>query len=216
MRVITIPVKSLDRSKSRLATILSTEERARLTMAMFETVLDASVAQPEWEVWVISRDETVLDFAAERGVATIRERGSTLLDAIEQVERDAQRHHSTELAVVLADLPFATAAALASTLATPEAVTAAPSISDGGTNVLVRRPPSAIPSRFGSSSFAKHRAEAYRRGLTFRSIEHETLAFDLDRAKDLQAIIENQAETRTKAVCLEMGLADRLRLEIQS
>ena len=215
MQVVSVPVKSLDRSKSRLAPVLSPEERSRLTIAMLETVLDACLAQPGWQTWVISHAEKALDLADQRGARAVRERGATLLEAVAQVEADARREGSTELAVVLADLPFVRAESLTSALAARAAVAAAASISDGGTNTLVRRPPSIIPARFGRSSFAKHRAEAYRRGLTFNSVENPRLAFDLDRPEDLIAIIESDEQTATRAACLEMGLTDRLKMEIR-
>ncbi|HEX8099943.1 MAG TPA: 2-phospho-L-lactate guanylyltransferase [Actinomycetota bacterium] len=214
MRVVAVPVKSLDRSKSRLTPVLSPPERTRLTMAMLETVLDACLAQPGWETWVISRPGLPLDLASERGARIVRERRATLLEAVAQVEADSRSEGAAELAVVLADLPFVTAESLASVLSAEASVVAAPSISDGGTNALVRRPPSVISARFGRSSFAKHRAETYRRGLTFESVEKPRLAFDLDRPEDLIAIIESDEPTRTRVTCLEMGLTDRLKLEI--
>ena len=68
MRAIAIPVKSLARSKSRLARLLSPLERAALTLAMLEDVLDATLAVPGWESWVVSPDEAVLEIAARRNI----------------------------------------------------------------------------------------------------------------------------------------------------
>ncbi|HEX2069256.1 MAG TPA: hypothetical protein VHH54_03540, partial [Actinomycetota bacterium] len=141
-----------------------------------------------------------------------RETGSTLRQAVRQVEAQARDEDCAELAVVLADLPFATGDAVAEVLAASAAVVAAPATSDGGTNVLVRRPPSIIPARFGRSSFSKHRAEAYRRGVTFESIESTALGFDLDRPADLAAVLDAEGGSRTKAACLRMGMAERLRV----
>jgi len=91
-------------------------------------------------------------------------------------------------------------------------VVAAPAESDGGTNLLVRRPGSAIGARFGRSSFAKHRAEAYRKGLTFHEARLPELAFDLDRPADLERILAERPRGRTWQACRDMGLAERLRV----
>ncbi len=214
MRVVAVPVKSLDRTKTRLASVLSPVERADLALAMLNDVLDACLPQPGWEVWVISRQDEVLGLAEHRGARALRETGTTLREAVRQTEAEARLRGCNELAVVLADLPFATRDAVATALAASASVAAAPATSDGGTNVLVRRPPSAIPARFGRSSFAKHRAEAYRRGLTFEPIENVRLGFDLDRPEDLATVLESERDTRTRAACHQMGLAERLRLEI--
>ncbi|HEV8419963.1 MAG TPA: 2-phospho-L-lactate guanylyltransferase, partial [Actinomycetota bacterium] len=158
MRVLAVPVKSLERAKSRLSPVLSAAERAALSLVMFEDVLEACLAQGEWETWVVSRDEAVLEVGARRGARGINETGTSLRDAIRQAEAELVSG-SSGLCVVLADLPLVTAEAISQALGAGQgaAVVAAPASSDGGTNLLLRRPPSIIPARFGRSSFAKHR-----------------------------------------------------------
>jgi 2-phospho-L-lactate guanylyltransferase len=211
VQVIAVPVKSLERAKSRLASVLTPVERAVLTLALFEDVLDACVAQPGWQVWVVSPAEAVLEHAARRGARPVTERGHGLIQAVRQVE-EAVPGRWTRLAVVLADLPLLTPGALAAGLSfgarTPLA--AAPADSDGGTNLLLRRPPSVIPARFGPSSFARHRAEAARRKIRFQEIRLPELAFDLDRPADLARLLEEDRGGRAAAACREMGLAARL------
>jgi 2-phospho-L-lactate guanylyltransferase len=213
MRVLAVPVKSLERGKSRLAALLSPAERAALSMAMFESVLDACVAQTGWDVWVVSRAEPVLDAAVGRGVRAVREHGTSLVAAVGQVER-ALPGVATELGVVLADLPFITPGALRAALArgVKAPVMAVPAGSDGGTNMLLRRPPSVIPARFGRASFSRHRLEAHRAGVTLEELRSPELGFDLDRPADLVTVLSEGADTRTRSVCLEMGVADRLRV----
>lgn len=211
MQIIAVPVKELEASKSRLAPVLSQAERAVLSLAMFEDVLDACQAQAGWDVWVISRAEAVLEQAGRRGARPVAERGRTLLQAVRQVEA-AVPGRWTRLAVLLADLPLLTPGALAAalSLSTGGLVVAAPAASDAGTNLLVRRPPSAIPARFGPSSFARHRAEAARHKIPFREAPVPEIAFDLDRPSDLARLIDERRPSRTLTACLEMGLAARL------
>ena len=211
MQIIAVPVKSLEASKSRLAPVLSKTERAVLSLALFEDVLDACLAQVGWEAWVISRDDVVLERAARSGARPIAERGRTLLQAVRQVE-EAVPGRWARLAVVLADLPLLSAGALAAALALGAGgpVVAARAGSDGGTNLLLRRPPSAIPARFGPSSFARHRAEAARRKVPFREARIPEIGFDLDRPSDLARLLEVERPGRARSACLEMGLAARL------
>jgi 2-phospho-L-lactate guanylyltransferase len=209
MRVLAVPVKPLERSKRRLSPVLTDVERAALTLVMLEDVLDACLALRDWDTWVISGSEAVLEVAARRGARPLPERGHGLQAAIRQVEAEVRGRWS-RLAVLLADLPLLTAPALAWALEHPAPVVAAPADSDGGTNLLIRRPPSAIPARFGRSSYSKHRAEAYRAGLTFQEVRRLELGFDLDRPADLARVLAADAAGRTQAACLEMGLPARL------
>src|SRR5262249_46961106 len=89
------------------------------------------------------RTRGVVEQPAARGGRPVAEHGTTLNEAVGQVEGPTPGTRS-ELAVVLADLPLLTPVTLATALATPGNVVAAPAASDGGTNLLVRRPPAAI------------------------------------------------------------------------
>jgi 2-phospho-L-lactate guanylyltransferase len=208
MRVIAVPVKSLERAKGRLSGILAPLERAALTLAMLEDVLDACMAQPGWQTWVISPDEAVLEVSARRRARPVVEEDPGLLTALHQVEEEAAG--ADALAVVLGDLPLLNAEALGTFVQTLGPVVAAPSDSDGGTNVLLRRPPLVIPARFGTDSFRKHREAAEFRDIPFGVVRAPELAFDLDRPEDVPVLLSVPGRSRTRAACLEMGLAGRL------
>jgi 2-phospho-L-lactate/phosphoenolpyruvate guanylyltransferase len=208
MRVITVPVKSLERAKGRLSDMLAPLERAALTLAMLEDVLDATMSQPGWQTWVISPDEAVLEVSARRRARPVVEDEPGLLAAIHQMEEEAPG--ADALAVVLGDLPLLTVPALGTILRTLGPVVAAPSASDGGTNVLLRRPPGVIRARFGTDSFRKHREAAEFRGIPFAEVRAPELAYDLDRPADVPELLARGGRSRTRSACLELGLADRL------
>jgi 2-phospho-L-lactate/phosphoenolpyruvate guanylyltransferase len=212
MRVIAVPVKSLERAKGRLSEVLAPLERAALTLAMLEDVLDACLAQPGWHTWVVSPDEAVLEVSARRRARPVAEDAPGLLAAVHQVEEEADG--ADALAVVLGDLPLLTAGALGRVLQTLGPVVAAPSESDGGTNVLLRRPPAVIQARFGRDSFRKHRDAAELRGIPFAEVRAPELAYDLDRPEDVPTVLVRGGPGRTRAACREMGLADRLSVRV--
>jgi 2-phospho-L-lactate guanylyltransferase len=205
-----VPVKSLDGAKSRLAPALSPVERAALTLAMLEDVLDAALAQEGWETWVASPDESVLEVSARRGARAFPEAAGSLLGALHLVEEEAGAA-SGELAVLLADVPLVSASTLRDALALDAAVVAAPAGSDGGTNLLVRWPPLVIPARFGPNSFGRHRWAARRARVTFETAEHPELSFDVDRPEDLARLVRSGDWTRSASVCRHVGVPDRLR-----
>lgn len=212
MRAVAIPVKSLNRTKHRLAPVLSPVERATLTLAMLEDVLDAALAIPEWQTWVVSPDEVVLDVAVRRGARAIPEEKPSLLGAVRQVDREATERAAEALAVVLADLPFVTRGALLEALHTLGPVVAAPSSDRTGTNVLVRRPPRAVRPRFGADSFVRHLEEARGKGLPAAVVALPELAFDLDTPDDILTVLRAERRGRTRDVCRELDLASRVRV----
>jgi 2-phospho-L-lactate guanylyltransferase len=211
MRVVTIPVKSLSRAKSRLAPALSALERGALTLAMLEDVLDATEAVPGWETWVVSPDEVALEIAARRGVRPIAEAKPSLPSAIRQVESLAKEADADALTILPGDLPLVTPEALHHAFRTLGAVVLARSADGLGTSLLLRRPPRAIPARFGPDSFQRHIDLAAERGLPVAVVERPELSFDMDRPGDILRLLSEGRSGRTREVCLQMDLAERLR-----
>jgi 2-phospho-L-lactate guanylyltransferase len=210
MRAVMVPARRLDAAKSRLAPLLSVPERAAVALAMARDVVAACLAQSDWETWVVSSDPTVLRVADRAGARPLPEEGTTLLGAVGQAERAATGGDADALAVVLADLPWITPAALASALEPQDPVVGVRAGSDGGTNALIRRPPTVVPALFGRASYARHERAAAQIGLRVRRVETEELAFDLDRAEDVRRLLQDGRGGTTLEVCLDMGLAERL------
>jgi 2-phospho-L-lactate guanylyltransferase len=211
MRVVAVPVKSLSRAKTRLSPALTGLERGALTLAMLEDVLDAALSVPGWETWVISPDEVALEVAAGRGARPIPEAKPPLANAIRQVEAKAKQDGATALAVLPADVPLVTAETLHEALRTLGAVVLARSADGSGTSLLLRRPPRAIPARFGPDSFQRHLELAAERSLPVSVVERRELSFDVDRPDDILTLLADGRRGRTREVCLQMDLGARLR-----
>jgi 2-phospho-L-lactate guanylyltransferase len=211
MRVVAVPVKSLSRAKTRLSPALTGLERGALTLAMLEDVLDAALSVPGWETWVVSPDEVALEIAAGRGARPIPEAKPPLANAIRQVEAKAKEEGANALAVLPADVPLVTVDTLHEALRTLGAVVLARSADGSGTSLLLRRPPRAIPARFGPDSFRRHVELAETRGLPVSVVERRELSFDVDRPDDILTLLADGRRGRTREVCLQMDLGARLR-----
>ncbi len=210
LRAIVLPVKSLSETKSRLSPVLSPLERGALTLAMLEDVMDATQAIAGWETWVISPDEVVLEIALSRSAHAILEDKPPLANAIRQAEAEAAAQSADALAVLLPDTPLVTAGALTRALHTLGPVVLAPSIDEGGTNLMIRRPPTAIDAHFGTDSYRKHLEAAAVADLPIAVIGSPELAFDLDVPGDILTVLEAERRGRTRDVCLDMELASRI------
>jgi 2-phospho-L-lactate guanylyltransferase len=204
VRAIVLPVKSLDEAKGRLSPVLSPFERAALTLAMLEDVLDVTLSMPGWESWVISPDEAVLEVAATRGAEPIAEETPSLSSALHQAEEDAAGRGLDALAVLLPDTPLLTPVALTRALHTLGPVVIAPSLDGSGTNLLLRRPPAAIGSRFGPDSYRRHLRAAAEGDVPISVVDDRELGFDLDHPSDILTVLEARRPGRTRGVLREM------------
>ncbi|HNS37332.1 MAG TPA: hypothetical protein PKM01_06080, partial [Anaerolineaceae bacterium] len=71
-----VPVKPLRRGKSRLAGVLSEDERALLNMTMLGNILMTLTSVPQIDsVLVVSRDPAALALARDHGARTVQEEG---------------------------------------------------------------------------------------------------------------------------------------------
>ncbi len=209
MRAIALPVKSLAESKTRLEPLLDPLERAALTLAMLEDVMDATLALPGWETWVISPDESVLEVAARRGARAVTEATPTLAAAISQVEADAVGLGADAFAVLLPDTPLVTPSSLTRALHTLGPVVLAPSLDESGTNLLLRRPPTVLPARFGPDSYRRHLEVAAERDVPLSVVETSELGFDLDLPDDILIVLDAPQRGRTREVCEDLDLRSR-------
>lgn len=180
---------------------------------MLEDVLDATLDVGGWDTWVVSPDEAVLEIAARRGASAIPEDRGPLSQAVRQAEVLSKDRDADSLAVLPADLPLLTAHALTSALHTLGTVVLAPSTDRSGTNLLLRRPPRAIPARFGPDSFNRHAALAAAKGLPVSRVERRELALDLDHPGDILTLLASGRAGRTIEVCRDMDLGHRLTMQ---
>lgn len=208
--MIALPVKSLSEAKGRLDPLLTPLERGALTLAMLEDVLDVTQALTGWDTWVISPDEAVIEIAMARDAHAIEEARPPLANAILQIEEEAEGRLVDALAVLLPDTPLVTHAALTSALRTLGAVVVAPSSDEGGTNLLIRRPPTAIEAHFGHDSYRRHLQTATEAGLPTAVVDIPELAFDLDLPSDILTVLDSRREGRTLQVCRDLDLGARL------
>jgi len=76
-----VPVKPLRRGKSRLAPVLSEEDRAELNQRLLLRTVDLLKQIPEViDVLVVSRDSQALSLARDHGARTLQEDGKPLLN----------------------------------------------------------------------------------------------------------------------------------------
>ena len=185
-----IPVKPLNRAKSRLAQVVKAPTRAALVRSFFSRTLDVIAQTPRiGGVIVVSRDLTILELARQRAAIALAEADSGLNPAITQAVHWAVQHAAQSVMIIPVDLPLITPVDLNNMLdlaREPCALVVAPDRRLAGTNVLFVRPPDAIRFAYGAASFQAHCAQALARGLAVHEYHSPTTAFDIDLPDDLE------------------------------
>ncbi len=190
-----VPVKPLGRGKSRLAGILSHEQRADLNRHLLVHTVDTLTSIPEIEhVLVVSRDQEALALAREHGARTIQENGSSHLNlALTRATVIAKSYITRGVLIVPADLPLITiedVRAMLDLAKPPPVVVVAPDHRQQGTNALLVCPTGLIEYEFGPGSFQRHCERAKLAGARLEICKLPSLALDVDLPEDLEMVEE--------------------------
>jgi len=188
-----VPVKPLRRGKSRLADVLSGDERTLLNSTMLGNTLKTLTSVPEVDqVMVISRDTAVLALARDFKVRTLQEDGSSDLNtALKRGTVVAQFYAARSVLILPADLPLLTKESLQTFLAcasTSPVVVITPDRRKDGTNALLVRPPGLVDYRFGPGSFQRHIQQASDYNVHVEICDIPEISLDLDLPEDLDLL----------------------------
>lgn len=185
-----IPVKPLNRAKSRLAEVLSAEQRYLFALAMYQQVLRvASSVRQLSGVLVISRDTKALALAREQNARTIQETSSSELNpALTRATEMAKFLRASAVLILPADLPFITSEDVEKMVEmgrSEPCVVIATDRDKDGTNAMLVRPTGLFPYSYGDGSFVRHVASARGAGAAVQIYQSDTIALDIDVPADL-------------------------------
>jgi 2-phospho-L-lactate/phosphoenolpyruvate guanylyltransferase len=188
---VIIPVKPLRLAKSRLADMLTPEERQRFAEMMFRHVLGVVRSAPEITgTLVISRDNLALSIAREYGAKTIQETGTPELNtALTRASSVIASWRSEALLILPADLPLITTEDIRGIIEMgleDNSVVITTDRNKDGTNALFVRPPGLIEYAYGKGSYYRHTTMARDAGANVYVYESERLTQDIDLPEDVE------------------------------
>jgi 2-phospho-L-lactate guanylyltransferase len=187
-----VPVKPLRRGKSRLAGLLSEDQRTILNQEMLAHTIKILKGVPDIEqTLVISRDPGALALARDLGARTVREEGTPQLNlALKRATLFAKTYVTRGVLIVPMDLPLMTPGDISVMInksrGSDPVIVIAPDHHRQGTNALLVCPAGKIEYEFGEGSFQRHCDLALSSGARLEICELPNLALDVDYPEDLQ------------------------------
>jgi len=188
-----VPVKPLRRGKSRLAGLLSEEQRTSLNRYLLEhtlTVLN-EISGIEHTL-VVSRDPAALALTRSLGGRTVMEDGAPQFNtALKRATIVAQAQGARAVLILPADLPLVEPSDLEDLLSqgmTPSVVVISPDRRLDGTNGLFINPAGLIEYGYGPGSFQRHCQRCKDAGAKLVVVSSERIGLDLDLPEDLEMV----------------------------
>ena len=188
-----VPVKPLRRGKSRLAGMLTEDQRTSLNRYLLEHVLMILNEVPEIaHTLVVSRDPAALAITREMGGRTVLEDGAPQFNtAIKRATIVARAQGAHAVLILPADLPLVKPKDIQKLLKPgriPPVIVIAPDRRQDGTNGLFVNPAGLIEYAYGPGSFHHHSDRALQSGAKLKIVNSPNIALDLDLPEDLQAL----------------------------
>ncbi|QBD83514.1 2-phospho-L-lactate guanylyltransferase [Ktedonosporobacter rubrisoli] len=195
-----IPVKALDRAKSRLSKHLTPNQRAFLVLEMLHHVIctlqESAVLT---SITVVSPDERVLEQVQAWGAQALLEEQHGHNTALHAAALHQIEAGTTALLTISADLPLLQVSDVRTMFEQVQShdIVLAPSREGTGTNALLVSPPLVVPYVFGPGSLQRYQLEAQQRDLKSALARNIGLALDIDTIEDLRTL--RRYEMRNKA-----------------
>jgi 2-phospho-L-lactate guanylyltransferase len=188
-----VPVKPLRRGKSRLASLLTEDQRARLNRYLLQHTLNTLNEVDEIEhTLVVSRDPAALALTRELGGRTVLENGAPQFNlALKRATAVAQMHGAHAVLILPADLPLVTADDIREVIRrgqNPPVVVIAPDRREDGTNALFVNPAGLLNYAYGPGSNRRHAELAAAAGARVELVPSPSLGLDLDLPEDLDLV----------------------------
>lgn len=185
-----VPLKSREHAKSRLAPLLSPEQRLQLFFALAERVIQAAYATRGIDsVAVVTASTEAAAFARSLGAVPILQSADFGMSAaFDLALGELEETNPRRVLMLPGDLPLISSSALESVLVAADSepgIVIVPDRHRVGTNALLCTPPQALAPSFGGHSFERHLAAARSAGINARVLEAEALALDLDHPVDI-------------------------------
>ncbi len=195
--VAVVPVKSLSQAKTRLANILSPEERAMLVLDTLSHVLDALLSSRDIDaIAVISPQPDELRLPSL--VTPIVQEREGLNNSLEQGREWAMRRGAQALIVLFADLPLLSPSDISRIVEMGRqegTVVLAPDRHGSGTNAMLAHPANMARFAFGPDSFNIHRIAAMHSGADIKIYRSPGTSLDIDTLDDLDYLDAHRIST---------------------
>jgi 2-phospho-L-lactate guanylyltransferase len=196
---IIIPVKRLEKSKTRLSPFLDFDQRKNLTELLILDTLEKVITLKNSQTILVC-SETLRLPSKFNDLVILNEKDSDLGDggggvniAIELANEYIGNNQFEESIIVPIDLPLMSVADLKTLLEFSKGfnngICIVPSRRYDGTNVLLRKPNSIINTFYDNNSFYNHIKDATKKKRSIKVFNFESLMIDLDTIEDIFYIL---------------------------
>ncbi len=202
-----VPVKRFENAKTRLSSMLDTEDRIRLSSLMLEDTLQIlSVAPSLTQVIIVSADKRAEEIATKHGAKFLpEEKENGVNSAVALADGYCMEKEAADATMVIPhDLPLLDTIVISKACGLAEkestCIVICPSVRYDGTNMLLRKPPSVIGTFYETDSYNMHVRTAIKLGIPVKPLVSKSLMYDIDTPEDALHLIKEENVAAAKSL----------------
>jgi len=193
-----VPVKRFERSKSRLGTILSIEQRRTLCeLLLLNTIIALEQSHAISKILVVTSEKSAVELASSIGAECLKLNCDNGVNEALVLANEYSSNNGADATVVIPqDIPLLTASDIDSLCSRAEllvkCIVICPSIRYDGTNALLRKPPKLIKTFYDEDSFNSHVRASTITNVPIRFHLSRRIMIDLDSAEDIRILMKEK------------------------
>ena len=211
-------MKSLDHSKSRLASILNNRERCELSnLLLHNTVVLLEKISEISEIIVVASDKRVEQIIKNHNAKFIKEEvDNGVNSAVAIADHYSLEHGADSTLVIPQDLPLLRPNDLSIICKEGEiykkCVLICPSLRFDGTNALLRKPVLSMGTDYDNHSFAMHLQTARDLGVITKIFLFQSIMIDIDTIDDVKELVNAPCKANDVTSFLKSKLKYKLNI----
>ncbi|MDQ3807893.1 MAG: 2-phospho-L-lactate guanylyltransferase [Thermoproteota archaeon] len=196
-----VPIKKFQNTKTRLSSVLAIDDRIHLSLLMVKDTLQVlSIVQPISQIITVSADKHVGEIALKYGSNfLLEEKEQGVNSAVALATNYCIKQAADATLVIPHDLPLLDSNDILKACRLAEnnsrCIVICPSIRHDGTNMLLRKPPSIIPTYYDADSYNMHIKAATSLGIPAKCLFLKSVMYDIDTPEDALDIIKEEEKT---------------------
>ncbi|MGC1932171.1 MAG: 2-phospho-L-lactate guanylyltransferase [Candidatus Nitrosopolaris sp.] len=193
-----VPVKKFESSKSRLAAVLSVDERIKLSeLLLINTISVLTKSSAISEIVIVSSDEVAMEIARRNDAKFLKEvKDHGVNAAIARADDYSSESGADATIVIPQDLPLLSPAdvnMICRKAESPErCLVICPSIRYDGSNALLRKPSRLLKTHYDEDSFKAHIRAATQVGIPVKVFLSKRIMMDLDTTEDIKILMKQR------------------------
>lgn len=207
---VIIPIKKFTNSKQRLSSILTIDQRRKLSQCMLLDICDILISSKCFaQILIVSSEDEIHKYKNDIDITFLKEKYDKGVNhAVESGNKYFIDRNFESTIVIPGDIPLINEESIKEFVnnTADNEVVISPSINKNGTNMLFRKPPDIIKTAYDENSYFNHLDRIEKKNLRYLVFEDISVMLDLDEPDDVNKIFNKLRDSRTKNLMKEFNL----------